>query len=955
MVKKSSSKYIRGLNPEQKAAVLHDLGPAMVIAGPGTGKTKVITSRIAHLIDQRKALPEQILALTFTEKAAVEMEERVDQLLPYGYVETHIKTFHALGYEILQEHGFEIGLPPALKVISTLQQHILLHDTLEDLSELEFFRPGHNPSQFRSVLLGYISRLKDDGLTAQALRNVLRRAFKQQADIMSDEEWRRYDEVSRIYEAYQARLIAGGYLDYGDQLLYVHELLQKKQHIRKAYQNQYIYILVDEFQDTNRLQAQIVELLVGDRANLMVVGDDDQSIYRFRGAELENMLDFGKRYPATKYFALTENYRSSQHIVDAAYTLIAHNNPQRLEVQTGLSKKLHAQRRGQKSRILQYTDQHEEFHALATDIQQRISGRLKIKPTIAVLCRNNNQSNELISYFQHLGIPVATQVNKNLLHVPVVRQCIDFVRVLHDEHDSGALYRYLVSPKIGARPANVMRLSAIAQRTHQSLCDVVRDDAESPHEQNSILSLSGYRDIAQENSIGEILYRFITSDGYLDSLVREASESAQSARMVSQLAAFFSIVKEFEAVEQHRDSLHFWHYIQDMYATDVLEEIELIEPSEGVHVLTAHRSKGLEFDEVYLYDWTDGSFPATRRSDPLKLPREFGLVANDMARVHESEERRLAYVAMTRARNRLSISFSVDHGGKRPRRPSRFLLEAFGKDMAMQPVKTGAGLPPVLTRFGPRQDADEEPPAYPEENGWLTLTPNQIADYLADPSRFFVRHVLRFPGPANHQMIYGVSMHAALEYFYREKQAGRDPRLEVMKDIFTSTWRSEGFVSLRHEQERRRQGLVSLQRYYEHHIHDAIVVRAVEDEFGLELRDFRVKIRGRYDLVIANIEKGGVDIRDFKTGNVANLRVAQDKVRDSIQMGIYALAWDELNDEKTTTIGLYFTESDMLAERTKIEHDKTLRKIAEVADGIRAAHYPRRGNLTDLETDDILI
>lgn len=951
MVKKSTSEFLDGLNKEQKAAVLHDLGPAMVIAGPGTGKTKVITSRIAYLIERKQARPEEILALTFTEKAAVEMEERVDQLLPYGYVETHIKTFHALGYEILQEHGFEIGLPPALKVISTLQQHVLLSDTLEQMADLEFFRPGHNPAQFRAILLGYFSRLKDDGMSPDELDLALSKMASTDEVKLEAEELARYVEVTRIYHAYQERLVAGGYLDYGDQLLYVYELLHKKHHVRQGYQGQYKYILVDEFQDTNRLQAKIVGLLVGDRQNLMVVGDDDQSIYRFRGAELSNMLDFSATFPKTHYFALTENYRSTQHIVDVAYALIQHNNPDRLEVQTGLSKKLHAQRRGKKPRVLQFSNQHEELHFLSTDIQERLA-RDPVT-TIGVLCRNNNQSNELIAYFQHLGIPVATQANKNLLHVPAVRQCIDFVRVLHDEHDSGALYRYLAGPKVAATPANLMRLGALAQRSRSSLADIIREDEQAQVERNALLSLVAYREIANENTIGEILYRFVTSDGYLDDLVKASVTSSESARTVQQLAAFFSIVKDFEAVEQHRDSYHFWQYIQDMYATDVLEEVDLLEPGEGVHVLTAHRSKGLEFDEVYLYDWTDGSFPAGRRSEPLKLPREFGLSTVDAGRVHEAEERRLAYVAMTRARERLLITVSTDHGGKRPRRPSRFLLEALGSDIAVEAVPVSMQLPAVLTRFGPKQGAQTELPAFPEQDGWLTLTPNQVADYLADPARFYVRHILHFPGPASHQMIYGISIHAALEYFYRERLAGRLPELEQMHEIFLASWRSEGFVSLRHEEERRRQGLVSLQRYFQRFIKEAEVVKAVESEFVLEIPEQKVRLRGRYDLVVENISNGGVDIRDFKTSNVANEKVAQEKVRDSIQMGIYALAWDELNVDKTTTIGLYFTESDMLATRAKIDHARTLKKIAEVSDGIRAKSYPRRGNFTNLETEDL--
>lgn len=955
MVKKTTSKYMDGLNAEQEKAVSHISGPAMVIAGAGTGKTKVITSRIAYLIEQGHALPEEILALTFTEKATTEMEERVDKLLPYGYVDTHIKTFHALGYEILQEHGFEIGLPPQLKVISSLQQHILLQEILESFDEVKYFRPSHNPQQFRSVLLQLFSRLKDDGLHPEEYYSELQILQKSNPNLLDADEWDKYYEASKIYAIYQDSMSSRGFLDYGDQLLYVYNLLLKKQHLRRKYQKLYKYVLVDEYQDTNKLQAKIVNLMLSDSKNLMVVGDDDQSIYQFRGTDLDNMLKFEESYSDAKFYTLTENYRSTQHIIDVAYSLIQHNNPARLEIQTGLSKKLHAQRRGRKPVVIQYGNNHEEIHAIASALQERIKHG-EGPNGIAVLCRNNTQTDEMIHYLQHLGIAVASQSNSNLLHAPVVRQCIDFVRILHDEDDSAALYRYLVSPKLGASTARVMELSAKAHSNRVSLSQVIsehRNDAQ--YEFNAVKALGGYREIAHNHTIGEILYRFITDGGYLEQLANTALNDSVAAREVQQLAAFFTIVKEFEAVEKHRDSYHFWSYIQDMYSSDILDEVELMDEANGVHVLTAHRAKGLEFETVYLYDVTEGNFPATRRSNPMKTPHDLISEPQDIVRNHENEERRLMYVAMTRAKKNLILTFSPDHGGKRTRKPSRFLLEAFGANLFIENETVSGGIPSILTRYGTHNKNQEyDLPVFPiDDDGYLTLTPNQIADYLADPSRFYVRHILKFPSLPSHQMVYGVSIHAGLEYFYTEKLAGRKPQLATMLEVFRGAWRSEGFVSLRHENERRKQGEVSLSRYYKTFIDVADPVVAVEKEFLLRVPEYKIYIKGRYDIVVKNTDSNGVTICDFKTSHVANEKTAKDKVRDSVQMGIYALAWDELNDEKVTSIALYFTESQILAERTKIEHAKTLKKIAEVAEGIRANLYPKRGNLTDLETEGL--
>ncbi len=944
------SSYLKHLNREQRSAVLHDTGPAMVIAGAGTGKTGVITSRIAYLIEQKKALPEQILALTFTDKAAHEMEARVDQLLPYGYVETEIMTFHALGNMILQDHGFELGLPRTLRLISTLQQHILLRDVLENMEGLQYFRPHNNPGLFRDTILSYISRLKDSGLTPVGFRQSIHALPATTKQIITEEELAKYNEVARIYDEYQEKLHARGYIDYGDQLVLVLQLLREKRHILKDYQQRYRYILVDEFQDTNTVQADLLQLLAGEHKNIMVVGDDDQSIYRFRGAELQNMLDFQEHYPGTKVYLLTENYRSTQHIVDAAYNLIQHNNPNRLEVKVGVSKRLHAKRRGKRVDVRQLPTIHDELAYIAEDIERRMQKGIAADE-IAVLCRNNTQAAELIAYLQHRGLPVGTPMSKNLLHEPVVRQCIDFVRVLHDEEDSAALYRYLTSPKGAVRTVEVMGLSAIAQRRRVSLRSVVQD-SDVVTAKNALIGLDAYREYAHDHSIGEVLYRFISDGGYLDRLVVSAQKEEAAALAVQSLAAFFSLVKDFEAIETHRDSYGFWQYLQDMYSSSILDEADLLEAKDGIQVLTAHRAKGLEFGIVYIFDVTESTFPARRQGEPLKLPLDLIETPNRAVLEHQAEERRLMYVAMTRAGKHLVMTYSLDHGGKRAQKPSRFLLEAFSQDVAVKSEAESA-MPAILTRFGPRMHSGGDVPSFTEVDGWLELTPNQVADYLADPSQFFVRHILRFPSPPTHQMIYGVATHAGLEYFYREKIAGRQPKLQVMLDEFHSAWRSEGFVSLRHERERLAQGEASLRRYYTANIAEEVEVLAVESDFRCEIDNIKVRLRGRYDLVLADKETHSVEIRDFKTSQIANERYAQDKVRDSIQMAIYAYAWDENNEVKTSSISLYFTESDLLARRSKIEHSRTLRKIAEVAEGIRAGRYPRKGNMTDLETQDL--
>src|SRR3989304_4540160 len=334
------------LNPEQLAAVTHGDGPLLIIAGAGTGKTKVITHRIAHLIE-KGVNPNQILALTFTEKAAGEMEERVDRLVPYGYSNVWISTFHSFGDRVLRDNVLEIGLTPDFKVLSEAERIIFLKEHLFELP-LNYYRPLGNPTRYLSAITGLISRLKDEDVGVDEYRKYAEDLKK--SGVRSQElepETIQQDELAKTYAKYQELMARNGYLDFGDQVVLPLKLFRARPHILKRYQEKFQYILVDEFQDTNYAQFQLVRLLSERHKNITVVGDDDQSIYKFRGAAISNVLGFQKIYPDAKLITLTKNYRSCQPILDSAYRLISHNNPDRLEIKSGIDKRLTSVASGQ--------------------------------------------------------------------------------------------------------------------------------------------------------------------------------------------------------------------------------------------------------------------------------------------------------------------------------------------------------------------------------------------------------------------------------------------------------------------------------------------------------------------------------------------------------------------------------------------------------------------------------
>ncbi|MEK9152621.1 MAG: UvrD-helicase domain-containing protein, partial [Patescibacteria group bacterium] len=319
------------LNDEQRRAVSHDGGPLLIVAGAGTGKTTVITNRIAWLIATGRAKPEEILALTFTDKAAGEMTERVDRLLPLGYTDLWISTFHAFCQRLLQAHGLDIGLPDDFRLLNQTDAYLLLRKNFDRFA-LDYYRPLGNPTKFLTALLSLFSRAKDEAVHPREYLDFAKNLSldKDNAALDADEKSRQ-SELAEAYHAYERLLLENSSIDLGDLMLYALELFSRRPAILEKYRKQFKYILVDEFQDTNWAQYELVKRVAPKHGNIVVVGDDDQSIYKFRGASVSNILQFKNDFPGAGEVVLTRNYRSLQNILDLSYGFIQRNNPNRLE------------------------------------------------------------------------------------------------------------------------------------------------------------------------------------------------------------------------------------------------------------------------------------------------------------------------------------------------------------------------------------------------------------------------------------------------------------------------------------------------------------------------------------------------------------------------------------------------------------------------------------------------
>jgi len=933
---------LEGLNEQQAAAVTHDSGPALVIAGAGTGKTTVITRRIAWLIQQGLAKPDEILALTFTDKAASEMEERVDILLPMGYVNTNIMTFHALGDQILRDNGLEIGLRSDFRVMSHFSQVVFLREILRT-SKLEYFAPLGSPFRFVEALLQHFSRLKDESISTSDYHDYVK---KKTADKMFDAGERiRITELADLYEAYVTACRKEGQLDFGDQIVLSTELLQRRPAIADQYRKKYKYILVDEYQDTNTAQANMLKTLINTQHNLMAVGDDDQSIYRFRGAAISNIMQFQSDFPKSELIVLTHNYRSTQQILDVAYRLIQHNNPDRLEVKNEISKRLVGYSTGEAPDFLHFENIQKEHAWLAQSIQDVLKSGISPRD-IAVLVRRNAQVKAIAQDLNREGIKTNASAPENLMQKPEVRGLLSFVTAMVDPDDSAALYRNLIGEYFRLDVHEVQPLMAQARRSHRNLQEVLEDSDNDLIADAQIL-LARFREYLGELTIGQLLYKFITETGRLDSLIRQAESSDEAALKVQNIAKLFRFIKDFESVSEDCSALAFSHYMNEIdESTSELNATDSPLDDESIRIMTVHRAKGLEFEVVFIVEMADQVFPSRRQSDTLPLPEDLVKIETS-SDWHIQEERRLFYVALTRAKMILHISSSSDYGKSRPRKVSPFVAEALPEVSIKPTMSPGLGLEHI-ENFADQQKMPTNLAAQLFHDGWLHLSTQQVDDYLRDPGQFWIIHLLNMPKGPFHALVYGSAIHNAIELYNRTKLQQKSVSLNELIDVFNQTWRSEGFASKEHEESRKKRGMEVLKHFYDKHEQDKDWPTHVEEAFTLSLPDIKVRINGRFDAVYDR--EGKIEIRDYKTSELSGEAAAKRKLSGNTQLGIYALAWERLHEQPVSSVSLDFVDSNILASNSRINHEKTISKIREVAEGIRANKFvPKQSGIESIE------
>ena len=681
---RGTDRILDGLNSAQAAAVTHEAGPLLIIAGAGTGKTTVITRRIAHLIATRRARPSEILALTFTDKAAIEMEERVDTLVPYGYADVQISTFHAFGDHLIRENALELGLTPEFRVLTRAEQVIFLRAHLFELP-LGHYRPLGDPTRHLQAIISHISRLKDEDVGPEEYLAHAEALLAAAADDETRLEAEEQLDLARTYAQYQALMVRLGQVDFGDQIVEALRLFRSRPHVLRRYQERFKHILVDEFQDTNFAQNQLVQLLAAKHGNLTVVADDDQSIYKWRGAALSNVMAFKEQYAGARDIVLTENYRCPQAVLDSAYRLIQYNNPDRLEVKYGISKRL---TRVGADDAADRTPEHLAFDTVSSE-SDRVAAMIaedcaqgRAYGDFAILVRANNDADAFLRALNMRGIPWTFSGNAGLYGRPEVRLLIAFLRTVAHPDDSVSLH-YLASSDIYQVPiVDLTKCATYADRKHRWLFDVLRavPDEIGPSEEGAaavrrvVADLERYMELARESPTGELLYQFLLDSGLMTRYAKAPAELEQEVQNVSK---FFNRVKDASRVLRYDNVREFVNHLDALIeAGDDPAVAEAAADTPAVHVLTVHKAKGLEWPVVFLVNCLQNRFPSQRRPEPLEIPA--GLIKDTLPSgdFHLQEERRLFYVGMTRAKERLYLTSAENMGTRRDWKVSQFVLEA---------------------------------------------------------------------------------------------------------------------------------------------------------------------------------------------------------------------------------------------------------------------------------------
>ena len=916
------------LNKEQLEAIKYGNGPLLIIAGAGTGKTTVIIERVKHIITKGLAKPEEILALTFTEKGAKEMEERIDVALPLSYGEMWVMTFHSFCDRILRESAIHIGLDPRYNLMTEAESVDFLKRNLFELG-LDYFRPLGNPNKFLEGLLQHFSRLQDECVTPTDYINWTK-TIKKPKDDETRLELQKSIELANAYQKYNELKTKESLFDFGDLITYTLKLFKERPNILKLYQEKFKYILIDEFQDTNYAQNELAILLAGKNKNITAVADDDQAIYRWRGAAVSNVIQFRSNFPKTRIIVLSKNYRSTQEILDRSYDLIQHNNPDRLEVIEKINKKLVSQYKRTKEdtiKLIHTTNVSDEVFEVAKEIDKLITKSKYDYGDIAILVRANNHAEAFTKEFERQGIPHQFLGPSKLFEREEIIDLISYLKVLYNPEDTENLYRLLSSDIFDISSLTLIKMNSLAKRKSLSLFEVI---SESDDEKLAkvVKIIEKHLKVLNKMSAGEILYDFVNEIGLLQKIVKDSEDIK-----AKNIAKFFEKIKAYE--NENKDSsvfkvVDYIDLLTEMGETPTVTDGDWQE-NNAVNILTVHSCKGLEFPVVFLVNLVNERFPSRERHEQIPIPDELIKEVLPKGDYHLQEERRLFYVGMTRAKEKLYFTASDYYAdAKRAKKISPFVMEALGKsvDFSLLEKKTG-----LINSFNVSKKEISNVSNKNLKIDYLSVS--QIETFKDCPLHYKLKYIYKLPTTPSASISFGVSIHDTLKEFI-------DTTASLTKkdilSLFKKNWIEEGYLNKKHKQEFYKEGENYLLEFLKKGYDKKIKTLATEQKFIVPL-DKTLKIGGTIDRV-DDLGGGRFEVIDYKTG--ANVPSQKDVDKD-LQLSFYALATSNLYKVKPENIKLslyYFKEQKKITtQRTEKDLEKVKEEILKIRDEIEKSDF----------------
>ena len=645
---------LENLNDKQKEAVLATEGPCLVIAGAGSGKTKVLTHKIAYLIEEKQIKPWNILAITFTNKAANEMKERITNLIGENANEMWIGTFHSICIRILRKYIDRIGFNSDFIIFDTSDQKTLAKQCIKSLNldDKIFTDRG---------VISEISNAKNEMLTPM------------QYKLRTNNEMRK-EKIAEVYDMYQRKLKENNALDFDDIINYTIQILTENPDALEYYSEKFKYVLVDEYQDTNKAQFTLITLLSGRYGNITVVGDNDQGIYSFRGADITNILNFEKDFPGTKIIKLEQNYRSTKAILDAANAVIKHNEKK-------YEKNLWTEKEGGKLPCIARLDnEYEEANYIVEQINRLKREEYYKYSDFAVLYRMNAQSRSIEDIFRRENIPYKMIGGLKFYERKEIKDTIAYLRLIHNQADNLSLQRIINEPKRGIGSTSMEKIESIGAANNISMYNVIKNAEQYGLNKvfvNSREFINTIEDLASKKDkmlISELIKEVLNKTGYTRAL--ELENTAQAESRIENINEFLTVAMEFEEENAENSLAEFLESITLSSDIDGMEETD-----DSVTLMTLHSAKGLEFPVVFLIGMEEGLFPSYRS---IGEQREL------------EEERRLCYVGITRAREYLFLTCAKQRtifGSTTFNKISRFIEEIpkellEGADELTKPKKT---------------------------------------------------------------------------------------------------------------------------------------------------------------------------------------------------------------------------------------------------------------------------